>query len=112
MASGTPMMAKNYIPYCEHQGMNYLAGAAKAGISIQSGRIAMPAGGVITFAALGMENMANGLYHLQMTNHTDTTKAGTVDPATRTSLGFTVVGPTAADVLEILVIGTVYGQAV
>ena len=101
--------AKDHIPFCKDQGMADLMGATKGAQSIQSFQIPMPNGGVITFAAGNVENMADGNYLVLIHNHTGSVQ-GTVDPASRTAAQFTVVGPTDDDVLDIVVVGTVIGQ--
>lgn len=103
--------AKDHIPFCKDQGMSDLMGATKASQSIQTFQIAMPGGGVITFAAGNVENMANGDYKVFIHNHTGVVQ-GTVDTAARTVTQFTVAGPTADDVLDIMVVGTVAGQVI
>lgn len=106
--SNLPKRADAHIPFCKDQGLPYIVGAAKTGVSIQRGQIAMPADGVILFSALGFEAMTTG-YQVLLHNHTGAVQ-GTVANNARLFDRFTVVGPTTADVLDIVVIGTLAGQ--
>jgi glycine cleavage system aminomethyltransferase T len=108
--SGMKKNASDFIPYCRDQGMPGLCGAAKAGVSIQAASVVMPADGVVTFAGMNMTNMADASYVVLVQNHTDKADPASVDPATKTTLGFTIAGPDAADVLAVVVIGALKGQ--
>ncbi len=105
-----PKNASDFIPFCKDQGIPNLVGTANKGVSLQGATHAMPADGVITFAALGLGDMEDGSYQIVIQNHSDAADEGTVDPATRTSAGFTIVGPDTADVLDILILGRLAGQ--
>lgn len=97
----------NYDPILKDQGIDYLVGAAKAGQSQQSVTFAMPAGGVVTFAGMGIANMFDGNYQVFFT---DNTTAGAAKATAKTGLGFTITGPTTADSLDILIVGRLANQ--
>lgn len=101
--------AKDQIPFCADQGIPDLVGAAKAGVSIQHKVTTMPAGGVIDFAAYGMQNMASSNYAVIVINHTSA-GTGTVAAAARTPTQITITGPTTADEIDIIIIGQLDGQ--
>lgn len=111
MAGSTnPKRADNHIPYCHDQGMPYLAGAHKAGVTVQSFQIAMPADGIIKFATVGLMDMANKSYQVFVHNHSDVADEATVANAARTESQITVTGPDSGDVLDIMIVGQVKGQ--
>ncbi|MDV7396840.1 hypothetical protein RZS08_35910, partial [Arthrospira platensis SPKY1] len=88
-----------------------LCGAAKPGVSIQHLLVAMPAGGVIVFADHGLMDMAEPqTYGVIVQNQTDVADPGSVAAADRLTTQITIVGPDAADVLDIVLIGPVKGQ--
>jgi hypothetical protein len=110
--SNNPKRADAHIPFCKDQGMPYLAGAAKAGVTIQRGQIAMPADGILLFSVLGFSKMQPGaVYSVMIHNHTGAVQ-GTVANNARLPEQLTVVGPTAADILDVVVIGQLDGQLV
>lgn len=105
--------AKDQIPYCEDQGIPYLSGAGKAGVSIQfKAGWAMVSGGVFVFADQGLQDMdtTNGNYAVFVQNHTDAADEATVSEAAKLNTQFTIVGPDVADVLDIMIVGTLKGQ--
>jgi len=111
MATGAmPKDLQDHIPVLADQGMKNLVGSPARGISMQYLQKAMPAGGVIVFADEGLENMANATYGVFIHNHTDETKQGTCANAARLTTQITITGPTAADVLDIVIVGQVDGQ--
>ncbi len=113
MAGKTKKDAKDYIPYCNDQGMSNLAGAAKSGISIQHlSDWPMPAGGVVVFADEGLADMDvdDDNYSVIIQNHTDVADEGTVAASGKLGTQFTIVGPDTADVLDIVIVGTLKGQ--
>src|SRR5512137_1893620 len=95
--SNNPKRADSHIPFCKDQGLPYLSGAAKAGVTIQRGQIAMPADGILLFSVLGFSKMAaNAVYGVWIHNHTGTVQ-GIVANADRLPEQLTVSGPTAGD---------------
>jgi hypothetical protein len=102
--------AIDYIPYCKDQGITYLAGAGKAGETIQHIRAAMPADGIFIFSDYGLQNMANADYSVLVGNITDLADPGKVALADRLIDKITVTGPDTADELDIIICGQVSGQ--
>jgi hypothetical protein len=101
--------AKDFVPFCADQGIPTLAGAAKAGVSVQHfPGVVMTSDGVYTFAGLGGSNMADTNYSLFVINQTDSTDPGKA--SVKAVTGFTIAGPDTSDVLDILVIGALKGQ--
>lgn len=106
-----PKKASDHLPYCQDQGMPYLAGAGKAGVSIQvKALIAMPADGILTFAAMGMMDMADTAYAVFIHNHTDAADEATLAANVRLTDKITVTGPDTADLLDVMIVGRVAGQ--
>lgn len=103
--SVTPKNAQDYIPYCADQGMRNLVGTYSPGVSVLSFSAAMPGGGVIALPA----TMANTSYQVFVHNHTGAVQ-GTVAAGDRAVDQITVTGPTAADELDIMVVGQLDGQ--
>jgi hypothetical protein len=101
---------KNYIPVLEQKKIPNLVGTAKLGVSMQSFTAAMPAGGVIVFATNDVANMADGTYQVLIHNQDDQAASGTVAASAKLATQITVVGPTAADVLDIVLVGTLANQ--
>lgn len=99
---------KDYIPILDDQGVPNLCGAYAQGVSLQHFTAAMPADGVITFASVGASNMANATYACMVHNNTGATQ-GTV---AKTATQITVTGPTEADSLDVIIVGTLDGQQV
>lgn len=105
--------AKDFIPYCQDQGMPNLVGAAVSGQSIQKlSGWPMPTGGVIVFEDEGLVNMdiSNGTYAVFVQNQTDAADEGTVAEAAKLGNQLTIVGPDVADVLDVMIVGTLEGQ--
>ena len=107
---GNPKTASDYIPFCKDQGIDHLAGAAKAGVTMQAIQIAMPATGVIKFADNGLKAMADTSYSVIVGNITDVADPGYVALADRLTTQITVTGPTTADELDIVIVGKVARQ--
>jgi hypothetical protein len=104
--SGLPKDAANHIPWFKDQGIPNPVGCPKRGLSMFSFTVAMPGGGVIALPY----KMANGLYQIVIQNHTDPADEATVAYADRKVQQITVVGPDAADVLDIVIFGQLDGQ--
>jgi hypothetical protein len=105
--------ARDLIPYCHDQGMPNLTGAGKSGVSVQhlSGW-PMESGGVVKFADVGLKDMDVSVdkYSVFIQNHSDVADEGTVAASAKLSTQFTIVGPDVADVLDIMIVGTLKGQ--
>lgn len=111
MATGAmPKDLQDYIPALADQGLKNLVGTPARGISVQYLQKAMPAGGVIVFADEDLDDMANTTYGVFIHNHTDETKQGTCANAARLVTQITITGPTAADVLDIMIVGQTKDQ--
>lgn len=107
--SGLPKDLHDLIPALRDQGMKNVTGCPQRGVSIQKFQAAMPADGILVFSAHGIEDMADENYAVMIHNHTGSNH-GTVANADRAVTQFEVSGPTTADVLDVVIIGTVKGQ--
>ena len=107
--SGMPKDMKDFMPVLGDQGVKNLVGTPKRGVSIQSFRVAMPADGIITFAAVGAEDMADVTYQISIHNHSGANH-GIVPNADRAVDQFEVTGPPAGELLDVIIVGTVKGQ--
>lgn len=113
MAGTMKKDAKDFIPYCEDQGMPNLAGAGKPGVTVQYlSDWAMVSGGVVNFVDQGLLNMdvTNDTYAVIIQNQTDAADEATVAASGKLGTQFTIVGPDVADVLDIVIVGTLKGQ--
>lgn len=103
--------ASDHVPYAQDQGLKYLSGAAKAGVTVipllitQSGAAPL----VVTFASLDLPNMADADYVVITSG--ETASVTTVDESTKTVSGFNVLGGLNTEIHNIVVIGRVSGQA-
>ena len=105
--------AKDLIPFCDDQGMTNLVGTPKPGASIQYlNDWAMVSGGVVDFGDESLEDMdvSETKYCVFIQNQTDAADEGTVAAAAKLANQLTIVGPDVADVLDIMIVGTVKGQ--
>jgi hypothetical protein len=112
MAGKMPKDLKDYIPALDDQGIKNLVATPARGKSIQEVQVAMPADGIIVFADNGLEDMDNTDYRVIIHNHTGT-EQGLVTNANRLVTQFTITtsgGPTADDVLDIVIVGKTKGQ--
>ena len=107
--SGMPKDMKDFMPVLGDQGVKNLVGTPKRGVSIQSFQVAMPADGIITFAAVGAEDMADVTYQISIHNHSGTNH-GSVLSADKTVTQFKVTGPPAGELLDVIIVGAVKGQ--
>jgi len=100
--------AKDFIPFCEDQGMPNLVATKNPGVSLQSLEFEMVTGGVVNFEAQGLGKMASASYQVLVQNQTDPADEATV--GSKTAAGFVITGPDNADVLDIVIVGTLAGQ--
>ena len=110
MTGQSAKKARDYSAYADDQGMDYLAGAAAPGVSIQHKVITQPGTAplVVNFADEGMADMANADYTVIAQG--ETTARVTVDDDTRAVTGFNVLAGAQNEVIHLIVIGTVAGQ--
>jgi hypothetical protein len=101
---------KDYDPVFNKHGIDYVCASNSPGIGIQGLTYTMVSGGVITFLAQGLSNMATASYQVLVQNHTDIADPATV--GTKTATGFVITGPDVDDVLDIIVVGQLDGQKV
>lgn len=108
---GNPKEAKDYIPYAADQGIAYLAGAAKAGVSIQAKQITQVGAApcVVDLEDEGLSPMADTDYVVIVQG--ETAAAVMVDQSTMTVNGFNILGGADTEVLHVLIVGCVKGQA-
>lgn len=102
----------DYIPILKDQGIDYVSGNSRSGQVVLTSTYTFAAGGVVTFAALGLPNMLDGTYNLLLTNVTGAGAAKSARDGTRTAKQFVVTGPANGDVVEVTVIGSVAGGLV
>lgn len=104
-----PKDLKQSMPALDDQGIKNVVGSPARGVSLQAVTVTMASSPeTFTFAALGLEDMANTSYQVIPINQTDST-----DPASCTTKAvdsFEITGPDAADVVDVLIIGKVKGQ--
>jgi hypothetical protein len=102
--------ASDYIPYCADQGMEYLAGAGAAGMTVQAKQVTQVGAAPfsVDLEAQGMMPMANASYVVIVQG--ETASRVTVDQSTIAVGGFDVLGGADTEVLHLVVIGTVAGQ--
>lgn len=109
--SGLVKKLSDYLPILRDQGIEHLCAASSAGVSLQSASlVAMPADGALTFAELGMSDMADSDYALIVHNHSDAADEATCLANARTATGFTLTGPDEDDLLDIVVVGRLADQ--
>ena len=112
MAGPVPTSKKmsDYLPNLKQEGIPYLVGAYEGGVSIQYGQITQAGASAfaVTFAALGMSDMADALYIPFVTGPNGDERA---DLSTRTTTGFDIVGGADTEVLGVMVVGRIRGQA-
>jgi len=105
-----PKDLQDYIPVLKDQGIKNVVGSPSTGVSIQVAEFTMVSSpDDFVFADAGLENMADGNYHVLALNQTDATDQATID--SKTAAQFTINGPDAADVVTLLIVGQVDGQA-
>lgn len=109
-ASGLTKKASDQIPYCRDQGMPYLAGAAVAGMTVQSKQVIQVGAAPFSVGleAVGMARMANTDYTVIVQG--ETAGQPMVDQSTITVNGFDVLGGANTEVLHITVTGRIDGQ--
>lgn len=110
----TPKDAQDHIPFCADQGIPNLVGTPKKGFGAQSFRVTVPGAAVtytLVFETEGGMDMADAAYRVEITNHT-TQGTGIAPLADRTAKQLILRSVAAADVLEVLVTGTLKGQLV
>jgi len=107
--SGLPKDMSTYMPELQDQGVKNLVGTPERGVSIQKFQAEMPADGILVFEDNNIENMADENYMVLIHNHTGSNQ-GIVPTADRETTQLTVTGPTTADLLDVVLIGTVKGQ--
>lgn len=102
--------ADRHIPFMADQGVPQVVGAAAAGVSIQRARVTMPADGVVLFSSLSWANMADGNYLVIASNHTSSARPVTAADNARLWDRMTLAGPSQNDLLDVIVVGKLYGQ--
>jgi len=109
---GFPKEARDHIPYAADQGLPHLAGAAKAGVSVQRKKITLDGAAphAIDLEAEGLSPMADSTYCVLVGG--ETLAPVMVDESTQTSVGFDLLGGAAAEVVHLVIVGTLKGQAV
>jgi len=102
--------ASDYMPFLHDQGIEHLAGAAEAGITVQAKQVTQSGAAPfsVDLEAVGMKKMANTSYVVIVQG--ETASRATVDQSTIAVGGFDVLGGADTEVLHLVVIGTVDGQ--
>ena len=110
-ANATPRKLSKFIPPLQEQGMDYLAAAAAAGVSIQAKQVTQS--GASPFSVVledaGMKNMEDDEYVVIVQG--ETAARVTVDQSSLTKVGFDILGGADTEVLHVLVVGRLSGQA-
>ncbi len=106
----SPKEARDHLPYAADQGMPYLAGAAKAGVSIQQKKVTL-----VGAAPHSINLVAQGLSAMEDTSYCvladgETAARVTVDESTMTVSGFDLLGGAAAEVVHLVIVGRLKGQ--
>lgn len=110
MSSGLPKDAKDFIPYCEDQGIPNLCGAFARGVSIQHVIYSAGAGAdAVLFSEQGLSDMANTAFVVIAMNQTAVARPMAV--SSKAVTGFTITGQNAADVVDLIIVGRLKGQA-
>lgn len=107
----SPKKISDYLPPLKDQGIDYIAAANAAGVGMQSKQITQS--GV---APLVVDLEAEGLSPMEDTNYVviaqgETVARVTVDQSTITKTGFNVLGGADTEVVHLLIIGRLAGQA-
>lgn len=112
MTGPTPAARKlsSVLPNLKQEGVEYGVFAYKGGVSLQIAEIAQAGASpfAVTFAALGMKDMANASYQVFINGPNGDERA---DYATRTAVGFSIVGGANTELMGIMVAGRMKGQA-
>ena len=105
-----PKKISDYVPILADQGMDYLAAAVKAGVTIQTKKITQPGAAplVVDLVAEGLTAMADTDYVVLVQG--ETVARVTVDESSVTTAGFDVLGGAITEVVHLVVIGRVAGQ--
>lgn len=94
----------------KEQGIDYLAGANAAGVTVQAAQ-ATQAGSspfAVTFASLGLKDMADVSYSVMIGG--DKQAVAGVTQASKSVTGFSITGGANADVHDVIVVGRIKGQ--
>lgn len=110
-ADANPKKLSDYIPPLKEQGMDYLAAAHKAGVTVQQKKITQSGA-----APLVVDLEAEGLLPMFDTNYVvltggETAVRTTVDESSMTKNGFDVLGGADTEVHHLLVVGRTLNQA-
>ncbi len=97
-------------PYARQAGVDYYAGASTGGVSIQYKMITQVGSSpfAIEFADYGLKDMADEDYAV-FVNGPNGDEIG--DPSTYTTAGFSITGGANAEVLRVVIVGRLAGQA-
>ncbi len=105
-----PKDLHDFIPVLKDQGIKNVVATPVSGLGIQVAEFTMVTSpDDFVFEANGLENMADGTYHVIALNQTDAADQATI--SAKTAQQFTITGPDAADVVTLLIIGQLSGQA-
>jgi len=100
---------KDLIPAMDDQGIKNVTGCPQRGKSLQGATVTVASTPqTITFAEMGLEDMASTSYQVIVQNQTDAADEAVVSAKTVT--GFTITGPDASDVIDLLIFGQTKGQ--
>lgn len=113
---GNPAPISSFIPPLRDQGIDFLVGAGELGISIQicdttltGATTALLFANLVTAGGHSIKPPADGLYTILVGG--GATTAARLDPTTRTTLGFSIIGGTNLDVVTLIFVGRLAGQA-
>jgi hypothetical protein len=106
----SPKKASSHLPFAADQGLPHLAGASRAGTSLQSKKLLLvgAAPHSFDFVQQGLVPMANAQYAVLLDGQT--VARLTVNEGSITTAGFSILGGAANETAHVVVVGTLRGQ--
>lgn len=103
----------NYLSILKKEGLNYIVGSSRGGVSMQHCKVTLTGGAThtFTFAGAGLSDMADANYSISLDG--EGTNRPKVDESTITVAGFDILGGDVggADVAHVIVAGRLKGQS-
>ena len=97
--------ADKYLPFCAKNKIKYLTAANEEDAIVQHGHYTMVSGGAVSFAAIGIAEMADANYAVISNNHSDDSSQATALHTSRTTTGLVLAGPSVGDEMDIVIVG-------
>ena len=110
MAGRAAKKLSNVLPELKQEGIDFLVGAGKGGVSLQAAEIVQVGASpfAVTFAQLGMKDMADLAYQVMINGPNGDERC---DYTTRTTTGFSITGGANTERMGIMVAGRMKNQA-